>query len=106
MNMFKHIKEILGVLAILVTFGVWAVNYHEKFVTKIDGEAYKVRVNREKSLKELDANIRSTTILVTMFELHGVSKLNEKQTANYNRENSRLISLQSQRDRATGHEIN
>ena len=104
MNTVKYIKEILGVLAILTTFTVWAINYHDKFVTVEDAEAYKEKIQNGETLSKLDTNISIATILVTIYELHGLEKLNAKDRAVYDRENARLINLQAQRDKRTGHE--
>lgn len=84
MNIVKHIKEILGILVIVGGFSVWAINYHDKFVTR-----------SEKSLTDLDTNISNARILVTIYELHGVSKLNDEQTRIYKSAVTQLTDLKT-----------
>lgn len=120
--MKSNIQKAAGVAGILMTLGLgtfsgWMFNYHDKFSIKADLTEYKENVKNEtilyrkkiqseKSLTDLDDKIANTVILVTMYELHGLSKLSAEQTATYNRSNARLISLQTRRDSLTGHEIN
>ena len=80
-----------GILVILCGFGLWVFNYHLTLVTKT-----------EKSLSDLDTKIASVEILVTIYELHGLELLSAKETEDYKRVNSRLISLTKRRDDITG----
>lgn len=105
--MKSNLKTVVTIAGMLMTLGLgtfsgWLYNYHDKFVLLEDAEEYKKREKLKDSLKSLDDSKEHTFILITMFELKGLSNLTEEQRAVYDRTNARLISLQAKRDALIG----
>lgn len=105
--MNHNLKTIIAVAGLMMTLGFgtfsgWIYTYHERFVTIEDNDEHKEREKLKYALKSLDDSKEHTFILITMFELKGLSNLNDEQRAVYNRTNARLISLQAKRDALIG----
>ena len=78
-------------------------NYEKALAYKVDLLDVNTLVTKhEKSLSDLDYKIANTLILTTLYELHGLSELNELERVKYDRANTRLVALEGQRDRLLG----
>jgi len=103
MTTHTNLKTIISVAGLMMTVGFgtfsgWIYTYHDRFVVLEDHEEYKKREKLKDSLKSLDDSKEHTFILITMFELKGLSNLTEEQRAVYDRTNALLITLQADRD--------
>ena len=99
----SNLKTAIAIAGLMMTLGLgtfsgWIYTYHERFVVIEDNDEYKQREKQKDVLRRIDDSKDHTFILVTMFELHGLSNLTEQQRAVYDRTNAQLISLQVKRD--------
>ena len=105
--MNPNVKTVATIAGLLMTLGLgtfsgWIYNYHDKFVVLEDHNKYIKLEKQKDAIKSLDASKEHTFIIITMFELKGLSNLTEEQRAVYDRTNARLISLQAKRDAIIG----
>ena len=94
---------LLGVFLPLWGGAAFLWTYNDSLAKKIDLLDVKTLVTKhEKSLSDLDSKIANTTILTTLYELHGLTELDELERVKYDRANTRLIALKGQRDGLLG----
>ncbi len=82
---------------------VFLWNYEKALAYKVDLPDMELVVTKnEKALSDLDSKIANTVILTTLYELHGLTELNELERVKYDRANTRLVALRGQRDGLLG----
>ena len=88
------INKIATVLGILTTFsvaGIWIYDYHSTLATK-----------EEVHLLSLDTRISVVELVVMGYQSKGLNMLNDLERGRYDRANARLLTLESERVKATG----
>jgi hypothetical protein len=75
----------------LVGLSVWVYDYHQNFVTQ-----------EQVSIDRLNDRLSNSRVLVTMYELKGITKLTEMQKAQYQRENDTLKALRTKKAELIG----
>jgi len=82
---------------------VFLWTFEKSLAKKTDIPDISVLVTKTaKAVSDLDGIIANTIILTTIYELHGLTELDELERIKYDRANTQLVSLKAQRNRLLG----